>query len=258
MHNPFKPFGRSAGVAEPPLRPAPIAYDELTLYLRLLGVPNRLQLLRRLQVPHAVSDIELTAARRSANRDPSRAISRNAIEMHLRRLEEAGLVRARESTRDGRAVREYVTNHARLFTVIEELRRVALLRATRSEATEAADVAEGAVQPPILPRAPALLLVNGPMEGLVFALEGPGPWRVGRQGSADIAIPHDPFVSRESATISRRGERFEISCSEVARNAASLNWAPLAPGETRSLTPGDVVGVGKSLLTFRSGEATRG
>jgi DNA-binding transcriptional ArsR family regulator len=229
----------------------PIPYEELSLYLRLLGVPNRLQLLRRLQLPHAAADIHLGAARRAQGRDPARSISRNAIEMHLRRLEDAGLVRGRDATRDGRVVREYTTNHARLFTVIEELRRVALIRASRSDATEAAAEGDGVVQPPTLPPGPALLLVNGPLEGLAFALDGEGPWRIGRQSGVEVVIPHDPFVSRESARIETRGDGFDVLSLAGSRNPPKVNWTALAPGERRALVPGDTLGVGKSLLVFR-------
>lgn len=234
-------------------RSPPVDYEELALYLRTLGVPNRLELLRRLQVPHAVGDIRLAPARRSRDRDPDRPLSRNAIEQHLARLEELGLVHARSLDRDGRATVEYVTNAARLFVVIDEMRRVSLMRAQPDARTAAPDEDEGAVAPPDVPKGPALVLVNGPLEGAVFPLEGKGPWTIGRERGLSVALPHDPFVSKENTVLRAEGARFLAEDAPGSRNGTRVNWAPLATGERRALVGGDVLGVGRSLLVWREG-----
>ena len=104
-----------------------------------------------------------------------------------------------------------------------------------------------------LPRAPALIVVNGPLEGHVFALEGAGPWTLGRDVGAQARIQHDPFVSREHATIARAGAGFSIREHE-AKNGIRVNWRTLGHGEASPLVGGDLVGIGRTLLVFRRGE----
>lgn len=229
-----------------------IAYEELSRYLRVLGVPNRLELLRKLQWPRAISEIELTPSRRAKDKAHDRHLSRGAVELHLKRLQELGLVHARVRSGHEREVTEFVVNHARLFVVTDELRRVSLQRATPSERTDAAD-GEVAVEAPRLPKGACLMLANGPLEGAVFALEGDGPWVIGRETGSAVALAYDPFVSRENARIARTPRGFTVEALAEARNGARLNWAPLASGAPARLSPGDVLGVGRSLLVFRPG-----
>ena len=237
-------------VSEPRTRRG-IAYDELSEYLRVLGVANRLELLRKLQWPRAVSEIQLTPARRAKDRAPDRALSRNAVELHLKRLQELGLVHARtRATAEGRDVTEYVVNHARMFVVTDELRRVSLQRTSPVERTDAAED-DPSVEPPQVPKGASLLLVNGPLEGSAFSLKGDGPWVVGRETGVDVALPYDAFVSRDNTRIVREGARFVVEAVAGARNGTRVNWQLLAPGERRALCAGDVVGVGRSLLVLR-------
>lgn len=228
-----------------------IAYDELSEYLRVLGVANRLELLRKLQLPRAVSEIHLAPARRAKDRAPDRALSRNAVELHLKRLQELGLVHARtRSAAEGRDVTEYVVNHARMFVVTDELRRVSLQRTSPVDRTDAAGD-DPVVEPPQVPKGASLLLVNGPLEGSVFPLGGGGPWVVGRESGVEVALPYDAFVSRENTRIVREGARLIVEAVAGARNGTRVNWQLLAPRERRALSPGDVVGVGRSLLVLR-------
>ena len=229
-----------------------IDYEELALYLRTLGVPNRLELLRRLQVPQPAGDIRLSPARRSRDRDPDRSLSRHAIEVHLAKMEELGLVHARTATREGRDVVEYVSNPARLFVVIDELRRVSLLRGQPGMNTASGDD-DATVPPPVLPPGPCLVLVNGPLEGAVFALEGKGPWLVGRERGLDVALAHDPFVSKENTVLTRDGAALVATDAPGSRNGTRVNWRDLPPGGSARLRPADVLGVGRSLLVYREG-----
>lgn len=226
-----------------------IDYAQLSLYLRVLGVPNRLELLRKLQVPRAATEIELTAHRRDENR-PGRFISRQAVDGHLTQLEALGLLVARRAKREGRQVTEYVLDHGRLFTVADELRRIGLLRPSVSLAT-ATPGTSSATTSLDLPTGPALVLANGPMEGSVFALDGSGPWTVGRERPATILLAHDPFVSKLNSTLERRGDGFVISNQSAARNGTRVNWRTLETNERAELVSGDAIGVGRSLLFAR-------
>lgn len=225
---------------------------ELCRYLAALSVPNRIALLRKLQLPHALGDIALPAVRARGALQPSRALSRTAVQEHLGKLHELGLVEARSVVRDGRRVTEYVVNHARLFVLVEELRDLGLIRASRGgpEGTVAGAATEGEVR---LPQGPALVVVGGPLEGAAFALSGAGPWRVGRGEGLEVPLPHDPFVSKENAVVRGKGAARVVEALAGSKNGTRVNWRPLRPGETAALAPGDVLGVGRSLLVFRGG-----
>ncbi len=234
-----------------PVRP-PVDYARLASYLKVLGVPARVELLRKLQIPRSVAEIDVRPSRDHREMSGDRAISRQALEVHLRKLQGMGLVSARASKRDGRAVTEFVVNHARVFVLIEELRRLSLVRVDRGTSTEVPD--EGArseIREPRMPRGPSLVLVGGPLEGMVIALSGAGPWTLGRAKGLEVSLSYDPFVSARNARIARVEGRFVVENIPSSRNGTRVNWAPLKPGERVEIAPGDVIGVGRSLLTFR-------
>lgn len=228
-------------------------YQRLGRYLAALTPPNRLELLRKLQVPLASSEIRLTAVRRDRERREARAISRQAVEAHLRKLEALGLVQSRAAEREGRPVTEYVVNHARLFMVVEELRRLSLIRAPHQSMTAGGEASIGGGLPMSapMPAGPALVLAGGPLEGATFPLAGPGPWRIGRDKDLAVALPYDPFVSRENTELRRQGGAFVARALPGTRNGTRINWQPLAEGDEGRLAPGDALGVGRSLLFLR-------
>lgn len=229
----------------------PIDFPKLRLYLRVLGVPNRLELLRKLQVPHTLGEIILPPGRREKLRSPDRPISRQAVEGHLRKLEELGIVASRQGEQHGRAVTEYLVNHGRLFVVADELRRLSLIRPAIAGMTVTSMRGAPTSGPSPLPEGPALVLANGPLEGTIFPLEGLGPWMVGREKGLAVPLPYDPFISKENARVSREGSAFFVQALPGARNGTRVNWRLLAEGETVRLKPGDAIGVGRSLLFLR-------
>lgn len=234
-----------------------IDYERLGAYLRVLGVPTRVLLLHKLQVPRAAGEIQLPAFRRARDHRDDRPISRGGVEKHLAALEEAGLVRSRATTREGKPAREYVVNPARLFVIVDELRRLSLLRPPPTAVSEWTAPADGTVPRPgaeggaALPDGPALVLASGPSEGTPLPLEGEGPWTVGRGASCEIVIPHDPFVSQANCVLRAEGRRFFLRDLPTATNGTTLNWRLLPRGAEAPLVPGDTVGVGRSLLVFR-------
>lgn len=232
-----------------------IDYESLGRYLRVLAVPNRLVLLHKLQLPHAVADIELKPFRKAADRNPDRPLSRQAVRKHLHRLEAAGLVESRVGERDGREVTEYLVHQPRLFTIVDEFKRLSRIRPAPDvapDATAGRSTATGG-RGAAVPDGPALVLVGGMFEGRAFPLEGDGPWRVGRARDVAVSLPYDPFVSGANSEIRRDGDRLVIVDLPGSRNGTRVNWAPLDDGERRVLVPGDTVGVGRSLLVFRRG-----
>lgn len=250
LHNPLKPPRASNPVAERG-DGASTSFEQLSLYLRVLGSPKRLDLLRKLQVPRTLSEINLQPSRRDRGSNPDRPISRQALERHLGALQDLGLVHVRTGERRGRAVTEYVVNHARLFVLVDELRRLSLIQPIRGAGNRTAARGTGGGRSPLVSDGPCLVVAYGPLEGAVFELDGPGPWIAGRARGLPISLPHDPFVSQENARISRRDDRFTIESLPSARNGTSLNWQRIAPGDSVPLRSGDTIGVGRSLLLVR-------
>lgn len=228
-------------------------YAKLGRYLRVLSAPNRLILLRKLQLPHAIGDIHLKPFRKDPDRDPDRPISRQAVDKHLGKLQALGLVRSRTVERGNREVTEYVVDQAGLFQLVEDLRALGRIR---PPADLAPDQTEGDTPPaedrwPTPPDGPALLLVGGPQEGRAFPLAGSGPWTVGRDEACDAALPYDPFVSSKNTIVTRRRGAVRVRDVEGSRNGTWVNWRRVPADEDRRVEPGDVLGVGRSLLVFR-------
>jgi DNA-binding transcriptional ArsR family regulator len=223
----------------------------MSAYLRALAEPNRLELLRKLQVPRALEEIELHPTRRDRARRPDRPLSRQGVERHVRALQGMGLVQARRAERDGREVQEYVVNHARLFVVVDELRRLSLLRALGAAAADTVARDEVLELAPALPPGPALVLVWGANEGAVYPLRGAGPWPVGREKGLAVSLPHDPFTSKRNAVLRRAASGFAVESLPSTRNGTRVNWVPVPEGQRVPIAPGDTLGVGRSLLLFR-------
>lgn len=236
---------------------ASLDHERLGEYLRALAVPNRLQLLRQLQLPRAVSEIVLAPARKARDLNEERNLSRQTIEGHLETLEALGLVQGRSSVRDGRTVTEYVVSHARLFLVVEELRRLSLIRSVEMHDTAGADhrpdATGAAPMPAAMPQGAALVLAGGPLEGSAFPLAGDGPWTIGREKGHAVTLAYDPFVSKANTLVWREKGGLFARTMEGARNGTRVNWRALAPDETARLRAGDALGVGRTILLVREG-----
>jgi DNA-binding transcriptional ArsR family regulator len=234
-----------------------IDYERLGQYMRALSVPTRILLLQKVQLPHTASEVKLPPFRRDAALRADRSLSRQAVEGHLRKLEEAGLVRSRPTEREGQPTREFLVNQERLFTLVEDVRRLALIRAS-SPGPQAAATAPRTMeadaelqQVATLPEGPALVLVSGPYEGKCFPLALHGPWAIGRSKDAQVPIDYDPFLSAHNTEILREGGRFLARTLPASRNGTTVNWRLLRRGEAAPLRAGDTLGVGRSLLVAR-------
>ncbi len=242
----------------------------LSTYFQALAFPSRLQLLSLLQVPRTAQEIRLAPTRADRTTRSERPVSRQALSGHLRRLLAIGLVEAAPGRRGGRVVTEYTVSHARLFALVEEMRRLALIQpppgptgvtvlqddsAARPAPSQAGVTAtsEGAG----IASGPALVMANGPLEGRAYSLAGSGPWTVGRVASCEVHLPHDPFVSKRNTVVRApaatgvAGALWTVEARADARNGTLLNWRPMEPGTTAPLQPGDVLRVGRTLLVMR-------
>jgi hypothetical protein len=218
-------------------------------HFRVLAQPSRLHLLRLLQVPLTLQEIHIPPSRND-QLPSSRAISRQATRAHLRQLVGLGLVETQQGGRRGRSVTEYRTSHARLFAVVEELRRISLIPGP-PESGDPTALHEPTVSPTRpLPGAPGFVMANGPLEGRGYTLAGPGPWTIGRANSSDLCIPHDPFVSRQNTLIRRVRKTWTVE-PLGGRNGTRLNWAHLEDAQPVPIHSGDTLHVGRTLLVFR-------
>lgn len=224
--------------------------------LAVLASGIRLEMLRVLQEPRRLSDIRLHPAQPRAGMNPRRPMSRQALQSHLARLVEAGLVVVRDA---GAAGKEYQASPQGLYRVQEELRRVGhpSLAPAAAAANRDATMDLGAPRPTVLPPGPKLLLVHGLPEGQGFALrdadlrDGRG-WVLGRKPDVHVSLTYDPYVSLENAEILREDGRHVLVDLRSSKNGTWLNWRRLGWAEKAPLEAGDVVGVGRTLLVFRT------
>jgi DNA-binding transcriptional ArsR family regulator len=232
--------------------PSPSNADEvLARSLDALATASRLALIRELRTPKSLSEIRVGAVG-----DPDRPLSRQAVREHLERLMEIGVVLAREAARGYGETMEYSLNHQTLYALSEEFRGLARLRPTLEPALPTLSVGPGG-DGSSAASSPALVLVKGLDEGRVFDLRPPpgagsAHWIIGRRRGVQVALDFDPFVSSEQAVVEWDGRAHCLRDLPESRNGTLVNFRPLERGEARALAPGDVVGVGRSLLVFQS------
>lgn len=224
-------------------------FERLAGYLKALAHPARLEILWRLRIPAKSADVVVRPRRRDAGLAEERPMSRQSVEGHMTTLEEVGVINRVPEAEGGAG--EWVTSHQRVFALVEDMRRLSAIRPA-SRVDVDATMEEAAPATVSWPKGPKLVLVSGPWEGRVFDLAGDGPWTVGRSRESDVALTYDPFVSAEHARVSRDGETFALDGAAGARNAARVNFAPIREGAPRRIAPGDIVGVGRSLLVFQT------
>ena len=229
-----------------------IDYDQLEEYLRALAHGRRLELLHILQVPHALADIRITPGQDRGGDSPDRLASRQTIQRHIETLQEIGVVVANPAA-EGRS-KEFVVDPRRVFQVLEELRRVGQITAGAFVSREA--TVEGGSSPAsAIEAGPKLVLVHGFVEGKVFPLrrvdlKQGGGWLIGRKVGAHVSLDYDPFVSLVNSEILVERNAYLLRDLGISRNGTWLNWRRLGP-EAVALRPGDVIGVGRSLLVFQ-------
>ena len=226
--------------------------DALSRSLNALAHPSRLALLRQLRTPKTLREIQL---RSQASDEGERSISRQAVREHLDRLLAIGVVHAREAHREYGETTEYSLNHQALFAIAEEFRGLARLRPATEPVVATVERRPGAAEP-ARAEGPSLVLVKGLDEGRAFPLPPPPggrrQWTIGRRRGLDVSLDFDPFVSTENALVLWEGGRYYVQDLPDSRNGTTLNFQPLAKGERRELRTSDVIGVGRTLLLFRT------
>lgn len=218
--------------------------DTLAASLKGLAHPKRLRLLRFLQEPHHLEEIasELGVARQSAQE-------------HVQQLLAAGAIEAVPGKGQRGIVTDYVVATPRLFDILDQLGgRVGLLRAELEEHLAprhrtAPLIAPGGDARPA--DGPRLTIVHGLRVGQTTPLEGVGPWPIGRDPQAWLALEYDSYVSSRHAEVRRAHGGFEV-VDAMSSNGTFVDWRRLPRGGTAPLAHGTLVRVGKTMLLFRS------
>lgn len=222
---------------------------DLVESLDAIAYPNRFKLLTILREPHPIGDIELSATVDHGN--PDRVITREGVRHHMKKLREAGFVETQPSSRNGNIEHQYVVNPRRLYALSEGLRNLPL-----ESRSSKRDLETPITWEPPSPRVPSLVVVHGSKIGESFPLRGspsslPRGWIIGRSQAADIQLDWDPYVDAQAAEVQRTEDGFELIGLRAAEHRVSLNGQTLDRGEKRALEFGDVISVGRSVLTFR-------
>jgi DNA-binding transcriptional ArsR family regulator len=229
---------------------------QLAEFFRALGHENRIELLTLLRTPTPLHKILLKPGATRASSSPDRPLARQTVQQHLDVLLELGLVRSIPTSRsEANASHEFASDHSRLFQILEEVRTLTRVPPTKELALQETAILKTAATPK-KPGGPRLVLVHGVEEGRTYSLRqqdqraGRG-WIVGRRGNAHVPLTYDPYVSAENSEILEERGQFRILDLRTARNGTSVNWERLEIGGSATLTSGDVIGVGRSLLVFR-------
>lgn len=236
-----------------PERPPRIDYIDLAETLQALSYPARLELLDMLRFPHTAAEVRLAPTRVVPGENPDRAVSKQAVQAHLDKLVDTGLVRVSSIDVGGRSVNQYVANSQRLYAITEELRSVCVRYAGRGPIGDATGTLGGPAQATAA-SGPRLVLVHGVYEAKTFALSDEnaqdGRWVIGRRRGATVSLDYDPFVSSEHAFITREASGFVLHDAPESKNGTLVNWETMPKGSTRRLKAADIIGVGRSLLSF--------
>lgn len=211
--------------------------SQLVRVLEALASPTRLALLHRLASPAFVPDLARELA-----------LTRQTLQKHLDALVEVGLVHAQPARRGALPATQYVTSPAGLFGFKESVKAIAVPDARLLPAlpTRLAD----SPSPQRERDGPGLLLVHGDAPGRWYPLRGGPTWVVGRDARDDVPLSYDPFASVRHAMVRRDGATWRVTDLR-STNGTSVNFAPLAPGESATLRAGDVLTVGRSHLVLR-------
>lgn len=223
--------------------------QELEKTFKALSNINRLRLLVQLQEPKAYSEIQLTPSRARGKHADDRPISRQAVRGHVEELRDLGVV---SETETGGRKQRFVVDRPKLYATVERMRELATVEPSVTPDDGTMELSAGRDAPQ--PAGPHLALARGVREGQTFPLQDAledGAALVGRSREADICLGYDGFVSGHHAEIVEEDGSFLLEDLPDNKNGTFLNWAKLKDGASAPLDPGDVIGVGRSLLVFR-------
>lgn len=252
-------FGGVEMLAERDTADLGINLETLAGYFSALANRNRLELLLALREPQHLDKLRLSPTPSRAGASPLRAISRQAVQNHLDLLMDLRLVKLEvQRSHERRHTQYYQTNYSRLFTMMEELRKILANPPSSVDSANTEDVTplgndgwKGPRHPP-----PHVAIVEGVQRGRTFPLRSSDltperGWIIGRNPNVQVHLTHDPYVCTENAEILPEGTGYRLMDMRSSRNGTTLNWERLRRGQSSPLRQGDVIGVGRTLLVFR-------
>lgn len=227
-------------------------WADAATYLKVLGHPNRLELVGVLREPTPISEIDLGPATPT---ERSRVLTRQGIRHHLNKLQDHGLVKVVDRSRGGSF--HYQADPGGLYRVSEMLSDIA--------STGRPSVIGGEKSSPMGPAKPEpkenasgahLVLVHGVDRARCIPLrssniEAGRGWVIGSGPGSDVQLEHDPFLKDKHCEIVPEGDGYRLIDLRVSRAGTWLNWDKLELGGDRPLETGDIIGIGRSLLVFR-------
>ena len=224
--------------------------SEMADLLEVISSEVRLQILRQLREPQRVSAIRVTAGLTREGERDGRPLSRQAVTHHLDQLIEVGLVKRSPLGGDKRGA-AYIVDHGRLFAMIDELRKLNLLRPFLDEPADVSKTLSGAAVPVgELPRRPRLLEAYGAEDGRGFSLPHGKEAILGRAPGCSIHLDHDPYISGEHCRLVP-GDGCWVVEDLGSSNGTWVNWDRVHPGEPADVTPGDLLRVGRTHLVLQ-------
>lgn len=217
--------------------------------LEAIAYPNRFKLLTELKEPRAIGDIKLTATVDHGN--PDRVITREGVRHHMKKLRDAGFVKARTARGRGQTEHEYVVDRTRLYELSEALRDLPLKQRAGTW-----DAWENLTWDTPVKGCPNLTVVHGSRIGESFPLRGGSReeergWIIGRNEDVEINLDWDACVDDQAAEIHRGEEGFEVIDLRSAKRRVVVNGEALDRGERVGIGPGDVISVGRSVLVLQ-------
>lgn len=215
--------------------------DALAASLTPLSNATRLRLLNHLVVPRHLEELAGLLG-----------MNRSAARKHVEQLVEAGFATRTPVQRGGSFVVEYSVDPARVFEAFDTLRSLATLRPAFAPASQTKSDEPLVPGAGVAAAAPCLVEAYGVEVGKLHPLAGArDAWTLGRDAGADIPLPADPFISGRHAIVERATTGFALR-DLGSRNGTFVDGSRLPVGEARALANGSIVGIGHTLLVFRS------
>lgn len=215
-----------------------------------LSNPRRLRLLRLLTEPRYREEIA-----------DALDMSRQSATKHVKKLDEHGFLETLRGWRQTGPVEEFRVDPKRLFALGMTL--VDLGKLEPEGGPDDVDIDPTQVlprddlpdpdAPPPGETSANLLILDGPRAGERFIIEGEGPrWTVGRADDRDLCLAHDPYISARQCEVQLDPGGHAIVDTHSS-NGTMLNFAKIPEGGRASLSPGDVIRIGRTNLVYQKG-----
>lgn len=213
-----------------------------------------MKILWDLKEPRSIGELNVTTTEDGRERP----LTREGVRHHVGQLVDAGLVEVATREPLGRNMMAYQARPAGLFHLSETLVHMAnpSTKSPPNPTDAPAWVRHGESIAQEASPWPRLAIVSGLERGDVCELEPRGPnasrgWIIGSDEDCDVVLHYDENVSKQHAEVLPAKNGLELVDFRTS-GPTHLNWGPIERGEKEELSPGDVIGVGSTLLVLQS------